>query len=195
MFLHLVNVIGSTSSVGPRRVARTQARSRLALGQAAGGSEVRRPPVGKVYQRCRPAPVVRVNLCVADNPNAALMATWAGQNASGLAAFTPVYNRHNRYRFTSTESRPPAGDTRLATTAQEAEADQEPARHEQVEQGEPGQQLSERGRAGMHSRRRGRTETRLLHNERSTPTYAASRGRTPRRRATAQSMAAKQRDI
>ena len=65
----------------------------------AAGCHCGRSGVGKVYQWCRPAPVARVNLCVADNPNAAIV-TARGEKCVWVDRLSSGYNRHNRYSFT-----------------------------------------------------------------------------------------------
>src|SRR5262245_7424909 len=55
--------------------------------------------IGKVYQRCRPALVVRVNLCVTDNTNAAIIGPARREMRLGARRYAE-YNWHNRYIFT-----------------------------------------------------------------------------------------------
>src|SRR6476660_3111335 len=99
--LYDVNRIGFTSNVrigfeaatGRRRWRVVKAGVLAAAGRwvAAAGSPRQVPwRVGKLYQKCRPAPVETVSLCVTDNPNAAIIRATTGENVSGLSTFIAV---------------------------------------------------------------------------------------------------------
>jgi hypothetical protein len=57
---------------------------------AAGSPQQGRWRLGKLYQKFRPALVGSMNLCLTDNPNAAIITATEGENASGWSAFLAV---------------------------------------------------------------------------------------------------------
>ncbi len=102
-------VVWEASLTPIRRIA-----SALGLGEAShnSSSASERPPTdrwrqvsrvgaafGKVYQWCRPAPAARVNLCVADNPNAAIAAAGNVKMCLGRGELGG-YNRQDQYKLT-----------------------------------------------------------------------------------------------